>query len=872
MIGRWLVLALGVLLSVGGTVPTTAMGQNRVVSSPPPLLEPLDRLGDLLLGRPPRQQPSQHVHSHDRNQQLAPHSVSRDTARHVPAATRPAGNETLEHRVASTADRAGLLDAILGRQPVEADSASSGSSPRSAGVPNSHAVRDAREGLVSSSSRARTSADVAPRPVQKDAAIARHSGAAEKPGQEPANRSTTPSERPKLYQRLEALTESPFADRGEEHAAPGNSAAPEPGHDHHADDGDREPPSSAPPEARTSTADSATPATATKPEAVNKPQSDDSVAEESHVPHLAVRSVQPTDGAPTPTLAQGGSEQSLPPNRATRPTVANPTPKAETAQAQPGRPEMPTAPGTTAAIQDGTGTHAAGADDDFLPASVLERGSSASAAAALEPGKSQQPSSNVLLTQRAPALKVEATGPATISVGSKAVYQVRVINSGTVDAQAIVVRVLVPSWASIERTEAAHGSTTIQTEAASGLQQIAWEIAQLGTQQETTLLVHLIPREGRPLQLLVDWNYKRAPVEAVIQVQEPKLELALHGPEEVHCGQTASSYVLEVRNVGTGSAEQVTVAVAGDGAGQVAPARHVIERLLAGQSKQIELELIARRSGVVTIEAHAESQGAQHTHLVRRVEVVQPELTLSIDAPPAQYAQTDVRYRVDVSNAGSAAARDIRITVTLPPEAELVGADELGEPDEESGRICWQLGELAPGDRHTVTATCRYAEPAVTTLKVRAEAAEQVATEAEAIVRIEGFTDLGLVLNDPKKPVAVGAEAEYEVVVENRGTQPAAGVDLVVFFSQGIEPVSAEGAGHIIAPGQVVFDSIESLAPGQKHTFRVVAQAETPGNHVCRAEVTCKRLEIRLVRDEVTRFYAAGVPGIAERLRQAAER
>jgi hypothetical protein len=115
--------------------------------------------------------------------------------------------------------------------------------------------------------------------------------------------------------------------------------------------------------------------------------------------------------------------------------------------------------------------------------------------------------------------------------------------------------------------------------------------------------------------------------------------------------------------------------------------------------------------------------------------------------------------------------------------------------------------------------------------------------------------DLTLDLSDPAGPVPVGSEAAYQVRVENRGTKSAEGVEVVVYFSEGIEPVAVEGARAQTAPGQVLFDKIPSLAPGQDLTLQIKAKAEKAGNHICRVEVHCKPLGVRLVSEETTRFY-----------------
>jgi len=110
-------------------------------------------------------------------------------------------------------------------------------------------------------------------------------------------------------------------------------------------------------------------------------------------------------------------------------------------------------------------------------------------------------------------------------------------------------------------------------------------------------------------------------------------------------------------------------------------------------------------------------------------------------------------------------------------------------------------------------------------------------------------------VKDPEGPVPVGADASYELHVRNRGTKAAENVEVLVYFSNGVEPTGADGQSHRLGPGQVVFDRIPAIPPAAELVLKIKAKAELAGNHVFRAEVHCKTIGTRLVREEVTHFY-----------------
>ena len=72
----------------------------------------------------------------------------------------------------------------------------------------------------------------------------------------------------------------------------------------------------------------------------------------------------------------------------------------------------------------------------------------------------------------------------------------------------------------------------------------------------------------------------------------------------------------------------------------------------------------------------------------------------------------------------------------------------------------------------------------------------------------------------------MGDEVTYELHVRNRGTKNAEGVGIVAYFSEGIEPVSAEGGPHDVANGVVAFRPLASLAVGDEVVYKIRARAE----------------------------------------------
>jgi hypothetical protein len=128
------------------------------------------------------------------------------------------------------------------------------------------------------------------------------------------------------------------------------------------------------------------------------------------------------------------------------------------------------------------------------------------------------------------------------------------------------------------------------------------------------------------------------------------------------------------------------------------------------------------------------------------------------------------------------------------------------------------------------------------------------ATET-VVTRVEALADLKLTINEPKGPRPISEEVVYELVVVNRGTKAAEQVQVMMHFSEGMEPTGADGAQAEIAPGQAAFRSIPRIEAGQQLVLKIRARADRPGNHRFRGEVQCADPETRLLSEGTTRFF-----------------
>jgi uncharacterized repeat protein (TIGR01451 family) len=470
---------------------------------------------------------------------------------------------------------------------------------------------------------------------------------------------------------------------------------------------------------------------------------------------------------------------------------------------------------------------------------------------------------NVLASNHTPVLNADIRGPKQILIGREAVYRVRLQNESDVPAEGIVATVQIPSGAEIINANATQG-VVHQSQDANAKGTMQWQIAKLDRHAGETLEVRLVPRENRPLELGVTWTIAPVGSHAIVEVQEPKLQLELAGPSEVYFDRP-QVFKLTISNPGTGPAENVKIELmppgAKEGSSKEAVTSHPLGDLPPGGSQTVEVELTAREAGKLFVKAVAVAEGGLSSNASKEVFCRKPELEVDWRGPATKYAGTLATYFLRVRNPGTAPAEDVTVKCSLPEGAEFTSASEGQLFDTKTREISWRVGTLRPGDDNYMEVKCVLKKAGTNELKITAATAAGNLTDTKtASTNVVALADLKLDVSDPRGPVAVGSPALYEIHIRNRGANTAKDVNVVGLFSEGIEPEQAEGAMYTVADGRVSFKTVEELAAGREIVLRIRAHAVQPGTHIFRAEVLCRDLEIKLAAEETTRFYTDDAP------------
>ncbi len=460
-----------------------------------------------------------------------------------------------------------------------------------------------------------------------------------------------------------------------------------------------------------------------------------------------------------------------------------------------------------------------------------------------------------ILSSVGPQIRVETSGPRSIMVGKPAEYNITVTNAGNVVADEIYVRVSLPSWVEVQSDNVSSGTTQTQAEGP-GQQKLVWTIDQIEPQSQQTLKLFARPNTNRPFDLLVDWTLR--PISGVVQieVQQPRLEMAIFGPKNVLYGDSAV-YTIQLTNPGTGDAENVALEF-NYGARRLD--KKLIGTLAPGEQNEINVELTAQQAGQLRVAAVATADGGLKAEANEDILVRRAELEVGVIGSSLKFAGGVATYKVHVKNIGNATANGVSASIVLPP-----GAKVLGAQDTESGSVVQDVGALLPGAERVIGIQCQLMMPGENRIDAVIKSDGGLEKSASFTTRVEALADLKLTVSDPRGPTALGADAIYEVHIVNRGTKAAERIKVVAQFSEGVEPVEANGGAADIVPGQVLFHPISRIEPGDELVLKIVAKADKVGNHRFRAELTAGDPETRLIAEETTYYFGEDAARTAAR-------
>jgi hypothetical protein len=464
------------------------------------------------------------------------------------------------------------------------------------------------------------------------------------------------------------------------------------------------------------------------------------------------------------------------------------------------------------------------------------------------------PSSNVVASEL-PGIRVITQGPNSIMTRQTSTYEIRVENRGSIDAEGVLVRALLPDWAEIRGQNASRGDIENQTQGST--ERLVWTIDHVPAGGSERMFLRLTAARSGTYDLDVDWTLVPQKSVAKIQVREPRLDLTIDGPDEVVYGQS-QTYTVRVLNPGDGTAPNVVFTLSPNSA---TPQTQRIGDIPPGKEAQFDVELTAQDLGDLKIHGLASGDLELRAESSKTIRVSTAELEAVLTGPELKYQHVEAMYSLQVQNAGSATSEKIGATLRIPAGVKYLGG--IDQAVVQGDALKWEINALAPGASRDYQFRCGMATTGEHVFAFDCVGSAAGNANVMIATNVESIADLVLSVNDPAAPAPVGSEVIYEILIRNRGSKEASNVQVVSQFSHGIEPQRVEGQSGKMSTGQVAFDEIPRIGAGKEVRIKVVATAESAGHHRFRTEV--RSGDTVLVAEEATHYMSSQSERVSRR-------
>jgi uncharacterized repeat protein (TIGR01451 family) len=460
-----------------------------------------------------------------------------------------------------------------------------------------------------------------------------------------------------------------------------------------------------------------------------------------------------------------------------------------------------------------------------------------------------RPGGRQLEGPQSPNLVLQKTAPDEIQVGKPANFDITVRNTGNVTAHDVKIHDTIPAGTRLLGTK-----PNAQPDGSGG---IVWSLGNLEPGDEKYVEVQLMPETEGEVGSVASVTF-RAVASVRTLATRPQLKLDVSAPSQVMIGHQITLDIT-ISNLGTGAANDIVLFES-----LPTQLRHPsgaelefdVGDLAPKETRKIQLTMTAARPGVVDNIIAARGDGSITADASAQFEVIAPALAVSITGPTRRYLERQATYTVQVSNPGTAPAKDIEVVSRLPRALKFVSANNAGHYDEKTHAIYWSLEELPKGEQGSVKLVALPVEPGDHTLRVESTAKQQLSDSSEETIHVEGLPALFFEVVDVEDPVEVGGDTVYEIRVLNQGTKTANGIVVAAAIPQGMRALSADGpTQNQIQGNRVIFAPLPRLAAKADTTYSLRVQGVQPGDQRLRVQIQSDEMDSPVTKEESTRVY-----------------
>lgn len=455
------------------------------------------------------------------------------------------------------------------------------------------------------------------------------------------------------------------------------------------------------------------------------------------------------------------------------------------------------------------------------------------------------------------ALRVERRDPAEIRAGQPFEYQIIVTNTSDNPVRQVVVREKTPTNMGIEQAEPKRSEESSPDEN-------IWQLGPLAAGESKTIQVNVTPHAEGQMQTCLTVDFKPA-LCSQLSVVKPELQLERQIVDQqgesrdqvLACEDVFLQYRLT--NVGSGTTQETQITEDLNDVLQTSEGKNTVaitaDPLAAGQQyeQQIPLRIKDQQTGRYQGAATAKTGDLTARSSQSSVQIVKPKLELTLNGPQREFLDRPLTYHVHVENTGDGPARDTKVAVQMPDNAERI---TFSGPNIQRDGNAFSLGRLTPGESRDFSFTFNMTEPAKLSTQATAQAYCAEAAQAQMTTQIAGIPAIRLEVVDLEDPVQVGEKTTYEIRVKNQGSAEDVNIQIQGELPPSMQFVDARGDTEVKSQGQQLqFGKIDKLAPGDIVSWYVQAKANEAGKVSFKLKLTSDASKREVSEQEPTTLY-----------------
>ncbi len=446
-------------------------------------------------------------------------------------------------------------------------------------------------------------------------------------------------------------------------------------------------------------------------------------------------------------------------------------------------------------------------------------------------------------------MEIKTQAPENLVVGMEASFIIEVQNNSETPSEGSSIEIAIPDWFSVRSASVERGSTVITPNSMVSGQRCVWNLGLLSPNTKESLILKVIPQRSASADLRISWGNQKAEVQAVT-ANLPKLEMRIDSVQTVEEGQSVPLEIC-VKNVGNCVARDIAIQLETKGCSEKEYFVPGIRSLLPGDAETVQVIVTPATRGKIQYCAEALIQNQCFASVEDHITVEYLDLNVEIPKVEKVYAGTDVEVPIKITNYGNATAKKVRVFLKLPPQAHVIRMEPnvlYQEPT--PNQLVLELNDIPSRQTETFRLLLQPKEEGELTIPCAIQANSRTAMETIIPLNVEGVASMRMELKFPTRILSTSEWSACEVTVKNTGSRTITDGKLLIFFSEGIEPVQTMAFSSKISEGGVVSFDVATLKPGEEHTFQVQAQVAQPGNYPIRCQLKSASSGLDLIQQE----------------------